>query len=348
MQSQRGVGEYNPGEAGQLFLSRTSQLNGSRRPVLFVHGAGGNADTAYNGGALPNIGYTTSCAEAGYPVHGGDYGSATYRDSTGLIWNWGNSDSVSSLDAAVTWLGGQGAKIDKVCLLGVSMGCASVLNYIKAHPTKVLAAALVIPLLDLNDLASNDKGFFSKPLASGMVGQTLPKATINLTSAGNLQGTTGLPGLGGGANLVNVFTSNGWQKVTFTSFASNTLSGCAGGTGTILSGATASQGYGASLVNGYGVTWPALLSSPQLTANSPIRWAETAGGLQIPVHIWSSDNDPIASDTAVCQAWATAVGAAGGGNITPIVESTGSNGHSPGSAVTQEIAAWFDANGGRS
>jgi hypothetical protein len=76
-------------------------------------------------------------------------------------------------------------------------------------------------------------------------------------------------------------------------------------------------------------------------------WGEIAAAIPFPIKIWSSDNDYIASNTTVCQAWSASVASAGG-NITPVVESLGAVGHTDATLPAAEVVAWFDANGGRS
>lgn len=341
-----GNGDYRAGESAIMARCHAT-LPVTRRPILSLHGAGGNA----LGDQISPYGETLQVfADSGYPVHAGDYGSSAWRDSVGGIWNFGNSDNIAAINAAVTWLGSQpGIKTDKVFLIGGSMGAAAALNYYKSNPTKIAAIALTIPLLDMNDLASNDKGFVRAGVDPSMYGLSLPQATITLneTVAAAGIGTT-FVGLGFNQyTQVNVLTSAGWQLVTTGGSSGSTLTGCSGGTGTLSSSSVVSQGYGASLVNAYGVVWPNLLSSAQLSANSPVVWAESAGGLTVPVKIWASDNDPIASNTSASQAFAAAVQAAGGGNVTPIVESLGAVGHNGTSTKRSDLLAWFDANGGR-
>jgi pimeloyl-ACP methyl ester carboxylesterase len=341
-----GTGDYRTGEAAVTGSSRSIATT-SRRAVLYAHGAGG---TAAGDETVPYISTLQQMAEHGYPVHAGDYGSSTWKISGG-VYNWGNSDHVAAIAAGGTWMGTlPGVKNDKVCLVGGSMGATGAMNYYKANPTKVAAIALIIPLLDLADLSSTDKGFVTNTLAPSMNGLTLPQATINLTNTVASSGLSlsGLPGLASGAGKVNVVTSAGVQVVSFTGTGTSSLTGCTGGTGTCSTGAAVTQGYGASLVTAYGNTWPTLLSGAQLAANSPAAWAATAGGLTVPVKIWASDNDPIASSTAACQAFAGAVAAAGGGNVTPVVQSLGAVGHYGGSISPLELVQWFNANGGLS
>ncbi len=354
--TQYGVGEYRAGEAAVFGTSR-ALVTASRRPVVIVGGAQRSAVVDTTGTTNPII--VESLIDSAYPIHAGDYcGHASGYWLNGA-WTWGNSESANAISAALTWVGTYTAS-GKMMLFAASMGAADALNYYKANPTKVSAIALAVPLLSLGDLSSNDKGFVGAANGTGldasMNGLTLPQGTINVnqTIATSGLSTAGLGGTGGAANKVNVTTSNGWQVVTFTGLANTgpggnaQFTGCTGGTGTMTTGGTVSQGFGATLTFAYGVTWPTLLSGAQLSASSPTVWTQQAGGLTVPVKVWSSDNDPIASSTAACQTWAAAVSAAGGGNVTPTVMSMGAIGHNSLSLDARQVGAWFDSVGGRS
>ena len=356
MQLALGTGDYRTGESALTGGSKIIQRV-ARRGVVYVRGAGGSATTdttnVVSGATLAAVG------EAGYPMHCGDYcGHGTAYWLSGA-YTWGNSEAVNAQAAGFTYLTGlAGVKTDKVCLFGGSMGATDCLNYYKANPAKVCCIALAIPLLDLNDLSSNDKGFVGSGgglgtgLDSSMNTLTLPQGTItcNQNMATSGLSASGIPGAGGAANTVNVKSSLGWQKITFTGLADvggkATFTGCTGGTGTLSTGGGVSQGYGESLVAAYGVAWPTLLSGAQLTANSPQVWAPVAGALTVPTQIWSSDNDPVASNTAACLAWAAAVAAAGGGNVLPTVVSMGNQGHNSLAIDAKGVSAFFNANGG--
>lgn len=353
MQAVYGVGEYRAGEGAFTCWARAGTgTRTSRRAVLGIHGASGTA-----AGELATPSHDPPyqmLAECGYPLHIGDYCSSTYKDSGGGGWNFGNSDHVAAIAAGVTWMGSY-AKTDKVILVAGSMGTIGALNYYKANPTKVLAMSLAVPACDLADITTNDKGLGAgiannSFVDASMYGLSLPQATINLSETVATSGLSaaGVPGIGTGtgANKVNILTSNGWQTVTFTGISGSQLTGCSGGTGTMSSTSLVSQGYGATIVNAYGHAWPTPLSGADLAASSPVSWTAQPGALTVPTMLWSSDNDPVACNTAACQTWAAAVAAAGGGNVTPTVHSLGAVGHLAGPTPAQQVA-WLDSVGGR-
>lgn len=76
-------------------------------------------------------------------------------------------------------------------------------------------------------------------------------------------------------------------------------------------------GYQGAIGAAYGVTYPTAL--PGLSTHSPVAYPADVRGF--PIRLYTSDNDPIASNTVAAQAWAAAVGS----NVTVI--SGGANGH---------------------
>lgn len=85
----------------------------------------------------------------------------------------------------------------------------------------------------------------------------------------------------------------------------------------------------------YGVTYPAAL--PGLSTHSPLD-GNPADFTAWPIKIWASDNDNIAADTAVCQAWAASVNALGG---SVEVESIGAIGHNTATTPIDDVIAFF-------
>ena len=97
------------------------------------------------------------------------------------------------------------------------------------------------------------------------------------------------------------------------------------------------QGY---IETAYGFAHPGPVPPATLASSSAVVYGAAALG-DIPILILASDNDPTASNTAACQAWA-----AGQPNIA--VVSMGAIGHTlPANQDPQEIVQFFDAHGGR-
>lgn len=121
---------------------------GAVRGVISCHGSGvlgpAWAMTDPNVAALNQL-----LASQGFPVICPDLGGGN---------TWGNDTSVTRVGQAWTQVVAEGAKADKVLLLGGSMGTLTALNYAKANPTNVAAIALVLPIVDLQD-AHDNRGF---------------------------------------------------------------------------------------------------------------------------------------------------------------------------------------------
>ncbi len=66
-------------------------------------------------------------------------------------------------------------------------------------------------------------------------------------------------------------------------------------------------GLGPSIAAAYGVIYPRSL--PEIQTHSPARYPADLAG--IPIKIYASSDDPIASDTPFCNTWAKAVGSGG-------------------------------------
>ena len=89
-------------------------------------------------------------------------------------------------------------------------------------------------------------------------------------------------------------------------------------------------GLGASIAAAYGVRSPAPL--PDLVAHSPVRYAADLAGL--PVRLYATADDPIASDVSHCREWARTVGDSVG------VVDLGAGGHSPAATPVGDALAF--------
>lgn len=70
---------------------------------------------------------------------------------------WANAATLADIDAARLYLGSLGCPVDKVLLVGASMGAANALGYTAAHPDRVAAVVGIIPASDVNDLRDNNR-----------------------------------------------------------------------------------------------------------------------------------------------------------------------------------------------
>lgn len=142
----RSVGGYRTSEIAVARFDRLYHYGGTRRGVVFCHGAAGTGD----GGEAT----VQRLVDAGYPVMCADLSAAAYAGS-----NWGNADHIDAIGDAWAYLvSAYGAKTDKVLLFGLSMGVAGALAYARAFPSTVLAVAGGVPVLDVDDIYQNNKG----------------------------------------------------------------------------------------------------------------------------------------------------------------------------------------------
>jgi pimeloyl-ACP methyl ester carboxylesterase len=145
-----GLGQYSGSagatEAHQLALPRRYKADGSKRLVVWCHSAGGLATEPFIAAnlALPTIAAVVETL--GLPLISFD-GAIP---SGGLAQHWGNDTSQARLTDAIAFMQTQvNAKVDKIILLGVSMGGMLALNWARANPTKVAALGLMYPATSL-------------------------------------------------------------------------------------------------------------------------------------------------------------------------------------------------------
>lgn len=156
MRTSYAVGRYSATgttEGDALLQPRQARAAGTARGVMLCHGAtdvGRYAITGNYRNAAEKL------ARHGFNVCAPDLGAVA-----GVSDTWGNATAMSRMDDAWAWIknaAGGGAKTDKVCLVGGSMGGLNAVNWASRNPTKVAAIALVIPALDLEDIYVNDRG----------------------------------------------------------------------------------------------------------------------------------------------------------------------------------------------
>jgi hypothetical protein len=204
------------------------------------------------------------------------------------------------------------------------------LNYAKANPSNIGGLVLYIPPLDLVSVYLNLFAFAGSAttyVAPFATAYGLPAPVTDTGCAWTTSAATITAGLATSA-------LKGWYVLAPGIPVGTTVSSVSRGVLALSSSPTAG-GTNAS------VTYAAPFSAAQLSVSSPeVYGAGTFSG--IPIQIFASDNDPVASQTSACQAWASAQS-----NIT--VTSMGPVGHSlPAGRNPQEIVSFFDANGSRS
>lgn len=137
------------GEPSVALMPKAYPGDGSKRGAVFSHrhdgletdmmifGPGKYTDTFYAFG------------DAGFPMITPLEGGNT----------WGNDIALSSIDAAVGYLGtGMGAATDKVIVAGYSMGGGAAYAWARANKDRVACMVLFMPVSDLQDMVSNNRG----------------------------------------------------------------------------------------------------------------------------------------------------------------------------------------------
>jgi pimeloyl-ACP methyl ester carboxylesterase len=141
------VNEYD------IFWAPIPGWTGSLPGVLFCHGAGGLAPQQWRDRSTAGHLALANALGKNYSCGAGDMGGTS---------TWGNNTSITALGQLQTWLQGtKNATAGKIALVGVSMGACAALNYARANPTLVACLVVVIPILDLNDVVTNNRGGFA-------------------------------------------------------------------------------------------------------------------------------------------------------------------------------------------
>lgn len=113
----------------------------------------------------------------------------------------------------------------------VTSSGSQVLTYTGKAPGKFTGVSAGTGVAQAGDkIGRIDKKQGGTTITAGSNGQVLPQATINVAS------TTNFPTSVAQNNIVQIFTSNGWESIQYTGKTGTTLTGCIGGTGTLTTG----------------------------------------------------------------------------------------------------------------
>lgn len=146
-----GSGIYRASEAHVEFRPRIYTDN-ARYGVIHCHGYASPL------GALTASYLTTyrdipaGLTRVGAPSVSADLGGGT---------TWGNATSSSAMDDAFTYLQAAGGGKDGKCALVCgSMGAVVGMNWARQHLSSVVAIALLIPVVDVEDVRANNRGSY--------------------------------------------------------------------------------------------------------------------------------------------------------------------------------------------
>jgi pimeloyl-ACP methyl ester carboxylesterase len=140
--------------------------------VIHLHGASGTAWTALTSLNDGKPHTPAHIARAGYNAIASDAGGPQ---------TWGNQASIDGAERSYQRIQAiPGTKPGKVFLVGSSMGGLTALNWAAANPTKVAGIIMVIPVINVNDVKTNNRGGYAS-LVNAAHGGTYDEATMGST-----------------------------------------------------------------------------------------------------------------------------------------------------------------------
>jgi hypothetical protein len=188
-----------------------------RIPLIWCHGASGNAMTPFDF----------------YPENRG-VPAFVRREPSGIVvissefgdgLNFGSPDSTVAIDEAIAWSAARfGTRTDKVALGGISMGGTTSLNWAWRNPSKVVAWAGHIPLINLDWLHDNTSygpfieigygSWLSLPGTNGSYASTPDQASLDITGDIDLRAEIAATDWTPGTNrsIVSKYVTGGNQR----------------------------------------------------------------------------------------------------------------------------------------
>lgn len=153
MRSSFGTGRYAASE-NDVFLAEPAGWAGGVRGALYFHVAGATASTFMDSTLTGELHLIAAIAKQ-YPVLSIDAGGQSWGNATALARA---ADGQTRLQGTpITPNGPYGAKAGKIILIGSSMGAQLALNYAKANPTLVACVVGIIPVVDVQDIVTNNR-----------------------------------------------------------------------------------------------------------------------------------------------------------------------------------------------
>lgn len=145
IQSQYGISLIHTAEN---YVLMSPKSRGVAKPgIIYSHGAG---ELCAGFMTQPRGAIYTALVMAGYTVLSCDNGGAQ---------TWGNDTAVGRIDEAYTFLQSRaGVLPGPVVVIGQSMGAQNSLIYTKTNPSKVKCCIGMIPVIDVTDIRTNNRG----------------------------------------------------------------------------------------------------------------------------------------------------------------------------------------------
>lgn len=137
---------FDRSTAGQRDAVLSPRVRQTRPPILYMHGAGGNASEAVGDGVPSVRTLLYEVASAGYTIS---------VPTTTLLW--GNTTCINRMTDSIAWnRTSLGSSNDPVVLIGASHGAVSSLSWISENPGTVACAILIIPAVDMEDIRTTN------------------------------------------------------------------------------------------------------------------------------------------------------------------------------------------------
>lgn len=163
------IGAVSAGEYATTILPKYPAATGTRAGVMWCHG---NTGLSYGVLAAEYAAIMAALSDAGHPILSGDWGGGT---------NWGNDTSLTRLTTGRAYLQSTlGAAAGRVVLIGASMGAVTAMAWAAANPTLVHAIVGLIPVCDVTDVMTNNRGGLAADV-NGAYGGAWSEATHGAT-----------------------------------------------------------------------------------------------------------------------------------------------------------------------
>jgi pimeloyl-ACP methyl ester carboxylesterase len=150
-----GNGAVSSGENFTTLLPKYPKPAGTMPGILYLHGNTGDSFEALRPELSPVL---SALVNAGYPILSGLWGGTS---------TWGNDTTLARITAGKTYLQGtMGAKAGKIVLIGASAGGCGAMVWASQNPTLVSCLVGLLPVSDLNDIYTNNRGSAAANLSS--------------------------------------------------------------------------------------------------------------------------------------------------------------------------------------
>jgi pimeloyl-ACP methyl ester carboxylesterase len=150
-----GIGAVTAGENYTILSPKYPKPAGTMPGILYLHGNTGDSFETLTPQLVPIF---TALSNAGYPILAGTWGGTS---------TWGNDTTLARISTGKTYLQStMGAKAGKIVLIGASAGGCGAMVWASQNPTLVSCLVGMLPVSDLNDIYTNNRGSAAANLSS--------------------------------------------------------------------------------------------------------------------------------------------------------------------------------------